>query len=193
MNRYPGSYPDFFVEQLKNKQPGLELDYLDLTESVPDHVSALFIEGNYCPPHLRTGEMIAELDESDKLIDRLHAADVYVIGMPMYNFSVPSNFKVFIDNVVRTGRTFKIQEIGFEGLLKNKRVFVINTRGVDFSHDLIRPMDQLTPYLKTIFHFIGLDDVDFVDVYPVKFGTEEARGLAIEKARAAITDLAGQL
>ena len=183
----------FFVEQLKDKRPDLELDYLDLATEAPEHVSALFIEGNYCPPEQRTDEMVAELAESDKLIDRLHAADVYVIGMPMYNFSVPSNFKVFIDNVVRTGRTFRIQEIGFQGLLMNKKVFVINTRGVDFSHGLIQPMDQLIPYLKTIFHFIGLDDAQFINVFPVKFGAEDVRARAIHEARTEITTLASAL
>lgn len=183
----------FFVEQLKDKRQDLELDYLDLATEAPEHVSALFIEGNYCPPEQRTDEMVAELVESDKLIDRLHAADVYVIGMPMYNFSVPSNFKVFIDNVVRTGRTFRIQEMGFQGLLMNKKVFVINTRGVDFSHGLIQPMDQLIPYLKTIFHFIGLDDVQFINVFPVKFGSEDVRARAIDAARTEITALASEL
>ena len=183
----------FFVEQLKHKSPSLSLDYLDLTTDAPDHVSDLFIQGNYCQPELRTEEMIKELAESDKLIDRLHAADIYVIGMPMYNFSIPSNFKAFIDNVVRTGRTFKLLEMGFKGLLMNKKVFVINTRGVDFSHEQIQPMDQLIPYLKTIFHFIGLDDVQFINVFPVKFTSEEMRIRAVTKAKLEITALAEQL
>lgn len=183
----------YFVQQLKNKRPALSLDYLDLATDAPDHVSDLFIEGNYCQPDLRTEEMIKELAESDKLIDRLHAADIYVIGMPMYNFSIPSNFKVFIDNVVRTGRTFKLLEMGFKGLLMNKKVFVINTRGVDFSHEMIQPMDQLIPYLKTIFHFIGLDDAQFINVFPVKFASVELRNRAIDKAKFEIASLTAQL
>ena len=183
----------FFVEQLKNKKPTLSLDYLDLTTDAPEHVSDLFIQGNYCQAELRTEEMINELAESDKLINRLHAADVYVIGMPMYNFSIPSNFKAFIDNVVRTGRTFKLQETGFQGLLMNKKVFVINTRGVDFSHEMIQPMDQLIPYLKTIFHFIGLDDAQFINVFPVKFGPPEMRTRAVDNAKFEITTLVNQL
>ncbi|WP_118973697.1 FMN-dependent NADH-azoreductase [Taibaiella koreensis] len=177
----------FFVTELRNKEPGLALDYLDLGAAAPDHVSALFIEGNYTSPERRTPEMIAELAASDKLIGRLHDADVYVIGMPMYNFTVPSNFKVFIDNVVRTGMTFRIQGMVSEGLLVNKKVYVINTRGVDFSHEAIKPMDQLVPYLKTIFAFIGLDDAQFIDVFPVKFSSEEVREKAIAAARQTIS------
>jgi FMN-dependent NADH-azoreductase len=183
----------FFINQLKEKSPGVSLDYLDLATAAPEHVSALFIEGNYSQPELRTPEMVAELAASDVLIDRLHDADVYVIGMPMYNFSIPSNFKVFIDNIVRIGRTFRLTESGFEGLLKGKKVYVINTRGVDFAHGLIAPMDQLVPYLKTIFGFVGLDDAAFINVFPVKFGAPETLAKAIQNAKEEIAEQVNRL
>lgn len=183
----------FFSEQLKRKAPNAVVDYLDLGAEAPEHVSALFIEGNYTNPDTRTPAMKAELAASDALIDRMHDADVYVIGMPMYNFSIPSNFKVFIDNIVRIGRTFNISDTGFQGLLMNKKVYVINTRGVDFSNEMIAPMDQLVPYLKTIFHFIGLDDAAFINVFPVKFGSPELRIKAVKDAKDHITELVHQL
>lgn len=183
----------FFISLLKKKSPGLSLDYLDLATAAPEHVSALFIEGNYSQPELRTPEMVAELAASDVLIDRLHDADVYVIGMPMYNFSIPSNFKVFIDNIVRIGRTFRLTESGFEGLLKEKKVYVINTRGVDFAHGLIAPMDQLVPYLRTIFGFVGLDDAAFINVFPVKFGAPETLAKAIQDAKEEIAEQVSRL
>jgi FMN-dependent NADH-azoreductase len=177
-----------FVDELKDKHHDLSVDYLDLAVDAPPHVSALFIEGNYSVPVERTPEMIRELAESETLIERMHDADVYVIGMPMYNFSVPSNFKAFIDNIVRIGRTFRANESGFEGMLLNKKVYVINTRGVDFNHEMVAPMDVLRPYLKTIFGFMDLYDVTFIDVHPVKWGDPERLARALAKAHKDIKD-----
>lgn len=177
-----------FVDSLVLRDNSIEIDYLDLTKDTPKHVSALFIQGNYTVPAERTLQMITELKESESLVDRLHNADIYVIGMPMYNFSIPSNFKAFIDNVVRIDRTFKASENGFQGLLLNKTVYVINTRGVDFSNEAFAVMDQLQPYLKTVFGFMGLNDIHFINVHPVQFADEEARRQAINKAKTEIAE-----
>ncbi|HEY4287214.1 MAG TPA: NAD(P)H-dependent oxidoreductase [Puia sp.] len=84
-----------FVLQLSDKFDHAAIEYLDLSASIPTHPTALFIKGNYTSPAERTEDMVSELAESELLIEQLHRADVYVIGMPMYNFSVPSNFKAF--------------------------------------------------------------------------------------------------
>ena len=175
-----------FVARLTGKFDSAEVDYLDLASSTPSHPSALFIKGNYTPPAQRTEEMVRELAESEVLIEKMHRADVYVIGMPMYNFSVPSIFKSFIDNVVRVGRTFLITETSFQGLLTGKKVFVINTRGVDFSSEMAQSMDQLQPYIRTIFGFMGVTDVTFINVHPVKFGSPEALASALVTAKGEI-------
>jgi len=172
-----------FITQLTDKLDEPEIQYLDLGVDPPSHPTALFIKGNYTHPSERTEEMIRELEESEALIEKMHWADLYVIGMPMYNWSVPSNFKSFIDNVVRIGRTFLLTDTGFQGLLNNKKVFVINTRGVDFSLELVQPMDQLQPYLKTVFFFMGLTDVTYINVFPVKFAAPDKLAQALEKAK----------
>jgi FMN-dependent NADH-azoreductase len=181
----------YFMETLTAKFGQLPVDYLDLSVDTPSHPSALFVQGNYTPTEERSPEMIAALTESETLVDRLHNADIYVIGMPMYNFSVPSNFKVFIDNIVRVNRTFRKQDHQYEGLLKNKKVYIINTRGADFStgHMLSQSMDQLQPYLEKVFGFMGLNDLTFINVSPVQFSGQEARIQAIENARKRITQL----
>jgi len=172
-----------FVHELKNADPELEVDHLDLAQHIPAHPTALFIRGNYTPASERTSEMIAELQESELLVDRVLSADTLVIGMPMYNFSVPSIFKAFIDNIVRIDRTFKMSGHGIEGLLTNKKAIVINTRGADFNNDHMEPMDQLQPYVKTIFAFMGLIDVTFINVSPVQFSEVDARAKAINKGK----------
>lgn len=181
----------FFMDALQSRFGALPIDYLDLSVNTPSHPSALFVQGNYTPAEDRTPEMTAALEESEALVDRLHHADIYVIGMPMYNFSVPSNFKVFIDNIVRINRTFRKQDNHYEGLLKNKKVYIINSRGADFSsgHMQANGMDQLQPYLEKVFSFLGLDNLTFINVSPTQFSGQEARIQAIENARVSITHI----
>lgn len=176
-----------FISELTGKFSGSAVDYLDLSKDTPAHPTALFIKANYSPVTERTPEMLQELAASEALVDRLIHADYYVIGMPMYNFSVPSVFKSFIDATVRIGRTFKMGASGIEGLIKNKKVFLINTRGVDFNHPQMEPMDQLKPYIRTIFGFMGVFDITFIDVSPVQFSLAAEREAAIEKARQEIS------
>ncbi|SEJ40059.1 FMN-dependent NADH-azoreductase [Dyadobacter koreensis] len=182
-----------FVNELTEKFKNVEIDYLDLSINTPSHPSALFIQGNYLAPGERTPEMIAELEESERLVDKMHDADIYVLGMPMYNFSVPSNFKTFIDNIVRINRTFQLGGQGAVGLLNNKKVFVINTRGSDFAPAHMTIMDQLTPYLRVVFGFMGLTDITFIDVHPVQFAAAEERAVAIAKAEAQIKETVEKL
>jgi FMN-dependent NADH-azoreductase len=115
----------FFIDQLKNNINPIQVDYLDLTQFTPKHPTALFIRANYTPEHERTQEMIAELQESETLVDRMYVFETYVIGMPMYNFSIPSVFKAFLDNFVRINRTFKMNGHDIEGLLKDKNYTLI--------------------------------------------------------------------
>lgn len=185
----------FFMTTLHARLGKLPVDYLDLSVDTPSHPSALFVQGNYTPPEDRTPEMTAALAASEALVDRLHNADIYVIGMPMYNFSVPSNFKVFIDNIVRINRTFGKKDDHYEGLLKNKKVYIINTRGADFSSAFMQEhaMDQLQPYLERVFAFMGLHDLNFINVHPVQFSGPEAREQAIDNARKKITDLVNNI
>jgi FMN-dependent NADH-azoreductase len=173
----------FFINELKSAQPETEVDYLDLAQNIPSHPTALMIRANYAPVSERTPEMIDELKESEALVDRMHGADTIVIGMPMYNFSVPSIFKAFIDNIVRIDRTFAMKGHGIEGLLINKKVYVINTRGVDFNNAHMEHMDQLRPYLKAIFAFMGVTDLTFINVSPVQFSEAEARANAIRRGK----------
>ena len=182
-----------FIAELRKADTDVDVDYLDLARNIPAHPTALMIRANYTPAADRTPEMTAELQESEHLVDRMLAADTIVIGMPMYNFSVPSIFKAFIDNIVRIDRTFKMSVQGIEGLLVNKKVFVINTRGVDFNNDHMKDMDQLKPYLKAIFAFIGLTDLTFIDVSPVQFSKVEDRENAIKRGKEEIVHSAERL
>ena len=95
----------YFVETLKKRIPGLTVDYLDLSVETPPHVSGDFAKATYTPAAERTDAMKKTLEYSDQLCARVLMSDLLVFAMPMYNFSMPSSFKAFIDNLVRTNLT----------------------------------------------------------------------------------------
>ena len=112
---------------------------------------------------------------SDELIGELEAADTIVLAVPMYNFSIPSTLKAWIDHVARRGRTFRYTEKGPEGLLKNKKVFVLGARGGVYSKGTpYAAFDFQEPYLRTVLGFLGLTDVTFVHFEGVGMGPEAA-------------------
>jgi FMN-dependent NADH-azoreductase len=125
------------------------------------------------------------------MIEELEAADTVVLAVPMYNFSIPSTLKAWIDHVARAGRTFRYTANGPEGLLKNKQVFVVTGRGGIYSGDApTRVLDFQEPYLRGILGFLGLTNVTFIHIEGLSIGAESAeRGFA--QARHAINAILG--
>lgn|SRR5690606_18163156 len=122
---------------------------------------------------------------SDALIAELHAADVVVIGAPMYNFSVPTTLRAWFDYVLRAGETFTYSEAGPRGLLEGKRAIVVESRGGEYSSGPARAIDFQEPYLKHLLGFMGIGDVTFVRTEKMGFGPD-ARAAAIAAAEAVI-------
>lgn len=137
------------------------------------------------PAAERSEEEQARVDFADELIAELQAADVIVIGLPMYNFSVPSQLKAWIDHIARAGVTFKYSEEGPRGLLRGKRAILVSAMGG--KHD--RDTDFLRPYLKLLMNFIGIEDLSVVTAEGLNLGPE-AREQGIAKARQQIEKLA---
>ncbi|HCF25731.1 MAG TPA: FMN-dependent NADH-azoreductase, partial [Cyanobacteria bacterium UBA11049] len=102
--------------------------------------------------------------------------------IPMYNYSIPANFKAYIDQIVRVRRTFAASEDGYEGLLKDKKMLVITARGDSF---LDSPLDFQEPFLRAVFEFIGVTDITFIHAENLSAGAD-ARQQSITAARAAI-------
>ncbi|MEL6315278.1 MAG: NAD(P)H-dependent oxidoreductase [Pseudomonadota bacterium] len=131
----------------------------DLSKTPVPQTTDAWIGASFTPAEDRTADQKHTLTLSDELVDELIAADTIVIGMPMYNFSVPSAFKAWIDQVARPGRTFNYTENGPVGLLEGKRVIVaMATGGVPQGSD----MDFATNYLTFFLGFLGITDVQFV-------------------------------
>ena len=119
------------------------------------------------------------------LIDELSRADVIVIGLPMYNFGVPSTLKAYFDHIARAGVTFRYTDKGPVGLLRGKKVFVFAARGGLYAGT---PRDTQTPYVRDFLSFLGMDDVEFIYAEGLALGDEHQKK-ALDRAHAAIDRL----
>lgn len=155
------------------------------TEPVP-HLTAERFTAFLTPESERTPEQKAVVAYSDGLIDELRAADVIVLGLPMYNFGVPSTLKAYFDHIARAGVTFQYTNEGPKGLLTGKKVYVLATRGGSYQGT---PADVQTGYVRLFLNFISITDVEFVYAEGLALG-ETQKTQALEKANAAILELA---
>ncbi|CAM3216893.1 FMN-dependent NADH-azoreductase [Vibrio neptunius] len=130
-------------------------------------------------------ELKAILELSNQLIDELKAADTLVIGAPMYNFMVPTQLKNWFDLIARAGVTFSYTETGPVGLIENKRVIVVTTRGGLHKDS---PRNSIESYLTTMLGFIGITDVEFVYAEALNMG-EDTAAIAREDALKQLTEL----
>jgi len=126
---------------------------------------------------------------SDDIIARIKAADVIVVGVPMYNFGVPSQLKALLDRVARAGITFKYTEQGAVGLLEDKPVVIFATRGGVYQGT---SMDSQTPFLQTFFNFVGLKDLHFVYAEGLNMGTD-AQQAALTAASARLAQISANI
>jgi FMN-dependent NADH-azoreductase len=154
-----------------------------LTPQTMPHLDGETFAAMGTPAGEHTSSQRAAAALSDKLIAELEAADTIVLAVPMYNFSIPSTLKAWIDHVARRGRTFLYTEKGPEGLLKGKRVFVLVARGGVYSKGApAAAFDFQEPYLRTVLGFLGLTEVTFVYLEGLAMGPEAAnanRGKAL--------------
>jgi FMN-dependent NADH-azoreductase len=182
----------YFLERLREQHVDLDIDYLDVTVDTPPHVTEAFAIATYTPADQRTDAMKATLASSDALCERLLAADALVFAMPMYNWSMPSAFKAFIDSVTRTNLTYVFTDDGHTaGQLGRQKVLFITSRGADLrAGSPYAAMDALTPALKAAFGFLGVADPMFVDAQPLQFADPEARTEALERAHAELDAVA---
>ncbi|HEX4807651.1 MAG TPA: NAD(P)H-dependent oxidoreductase [Bryobacteraceae bacterium] len=168
-----------FVKIWKNAHPDGTVVYRDLAANAPPPVDTAWIYSYLVPEASRTPEQKAPLALSDALIAELEEADEYVIGVAMHNFSIPSVLKLWIDQIVRVGRTFGYDaETGPRGLLLDKKATIlIASGGVYEAGTRAAALNFIDPYLTMIFGFIGVTDVKFVSAG----GTSQIRTGAVDR------------
>ncbi len=151
-----------FSAEWSKKYPGQPVTKRDLIRDPLPLVDEAWIIAAYKPIEQRTAHEVVALEVSDMLIDEFLAADVYVFGVPMYNLGIPAAFKIYIDQIIRAGRT-----LGPHGkpVVLNKKMLFITSRGGHYRPGTpTEHYDLQTPYLKSVFGMIGVTDVAFVNV-----------------------------
>ena len=189
-----------FVDRWRAARPRDEVVTRDLGAQPPSPVTGEWIHAAFTPPPKREPWMSAVLAESDALVDELLAADLSVAGVPMYNFNVPAQFKAYVDNVVRVGRTFGFDRTRagepYWPLLAGteKTLVVLSSRG-DYGYGKggrIEPMNHVEPSIRTAFAYMGITDVESVAVEYDEFGGARLQA-SIERAEAEVDALVDRL
>lgn len=172
---YSSSVADRVIDELKNSHPGATVTTRDLTREPLPHIDADYLQAARTAEGPQTDTQRAVLARSDALVDELLAADIVVIAAPMYNFSIPSTLKAWIDYVCRAGRTFSYSEKGVEGLAKGKRAIIINAKGGIYSSGPAQALEHQGTYLRGVLGFIGITDVETIDIEGVGLGPDAAQ------------------
>ena len=175
------------VDRLRNAAPGLEIVYRDLTSTPLAHLSGSHLaagQGAVSDAALRD-----DLAAGRAVLDEFLAADIVVLGAPMYNFTIPSQLKAWIDRILVAGKTFKYGAQGPEGLAGNKRVIVAISRGGFYGPGTPAAVgEHLETYLRWVFGFIGVKNPEFISADGIQVGPEH-RERALAGALEAATDL----
>lgn len=177
---------DQFVAEWRAANPGGNVIVRDLAANEVPHLTAQRFGAFLAKPEERTAEQQAVVDYSDALIEEIRSANVIALGLPMYNFGIPSTLKAYFDHIARAGVTFRYTATGPEGLLTGKKVYVFAARGGVYAGT---PADTQTGYVRDFLRFIGMDDVEFVYAEGIAMG-EDSKRAALANAEQAIRLLA---
>ncbi|WP_136065889.1 FMN-dependent NADH-azoreductase [Modicisalibacter radicis] len=189
-----------FVERWQTARPDDRIVYRDVGRHPPSPVTGEWIHAAFTKPAQREPWMHETLAASDALVDELLAADIIVAGVPMYNFGVPAGFKAYIDNIVRVGRTFGFDRsrpgLPYWPMLSDmrKRLVILGARG-DYGYaagERMAHANHVEPHLRTVFGYLGIDDVYAIAVEYDEFADQRLRA-SLGRAERRIEELTGEL
>lgn len=163
-----------FLETFTKNHPDWVVEDLNLfKEKLPD-LTAKRVTGKYVllEGNELSKQLSIEWQEIIQHINRFLSADAYLLSTPMWNFSIPYPLKHYLDVIVQPKYLFQYTETGVEGLAKNKKMLVIASRGGDYSASESQSFDHQEPYLRTIFGFVGIKDIEFIIAQPMNMGEE---------------------
>lgn len=150
------------VAQIKAGEPAAAVTYRDLVATPLAHLSGSHLMAANARPEDVDAQIAADVAEGQVVLEEFLAADTIVLGAPMYNFSLPSQLKAWIDRIAVSGKTFRYTADGPEGLAQGKKVVVISTRGGHYSAGPAAVMDHQESYLKAVLGFVGITDIEIV-------------------------------
>ncbi|MCO7227065.1 FMN-dependent NADH-azoreductase [Pleionea sp. CnH1-48] len=174
-----------FIDGLRQQHPGLSIQHKSFASTPIPHLDAEYLGALMTPESERSADQQEKVRFSDQQIAEVQEADILVIGLPMYNFGVPSTLKAWFDHIARAGVTFRYTETGPEGLLKGKKAYVMAARGGLYQGT---DLDTQTPFVKNFLAFIGITDVEFVYAEGLNMG-DESKDKALSSAREQIDAL----
>ena len=180
---YSRELADHLIDRLRVEHPSAEVVVRDLVTNPVPHIANETIAGYYTPPEAMTDALRGATALSDELIAEVKAADVIVLSVPIYNFSIPSALKAWIDQVVRIGHTFAYEDGQFSGLVENKPTFVCFSYGAAGygENGPLYAYDHMKPYFMMVLNFIGLTDVE---TFAIEATTADAATIADARSSA---------
>ncbi len=178
-----------FVQKLQAAHAGARIIERDLAQNPIPHLTEQMMSAYFTPAAERSEEQARTVRLSDELVDELMSADIIVLGAPMYNFSISSTLKAWIDHVARAGLTFKYNEQGQPvGLVQGKKFIVFTSRGGVYTSGPAKVLDFHETYLRGVLGFLGITDVSFVHTEGVAMG-DDAVNSALANSRHAMDSL----
>jgi len=174
-----------FVAAWRIKNPDAQVQVRDFAQEPLPHLDAQRVLAFFTQPELRTAEQQAFVAESDILIEDFRQAEIIVIGLPMYNFGIPSTLKAYFDQIARAGVTFSYTENGPKGLITDKKVYIFATRGGIYAGT---PLDTQSQYVRDFLGFLGLTDIEFIYAEGLNKG-DATKEDALKAARQRIAEL----
>lgn len=148
------------VEKIREKYPDSIFTERNIAVHHPPHLDELYTSAIFTPPEQRTLEQSDAITYSDGAVAELLGADIIIVDAPLYEFGITSTLKAYLDQIARAGITFRYNEQGQpEGLLKNKKTYIVFSAGHIYSEGAAQSWDFVVPYLKHILGFLGLTDI----------------------------------
>jgi len=178
------------VGNWRRQNPGAQVRYLDLAREPLSHLTGEVLGARSAPADQRNTELLRDVAAGERALEDFLAADVIVVGAPMYNFSIPSQLKAWIDRIAVAGKTFRYTEKGPEGLAKGKKIIIVSARGGIYSAGApAAALDFQENYLRGVFGFLGITDIEFVRAEGLNYGPAQRE----QAMTAALNAIAGEL
>ena len=174
------------VATLKAENPGIDIVSRDLGREPIGHLTGAYLAGQSADVK-HDQALQTDLDLGGRALAEFLAADIVVLGVPMYNFGVPSQLKAWVDRILVAGKTFRYTESGAEGLVNGKRVILAVARGGKYEGTAAHALEHQESWLKSILGFIGVTDIEVIRAEGVAYGPdarEAALKAALEDAKA---------
>lgn len=174
------------IAGLQTQAPDSTVTLRDLAAAPFPHLDEKVLAGFFTPAAQRTADVQEALALSDQAVAEVLAADILVIGAPMWNFGVPSVLKAWIDHIARAGLTFRYTASGPEGLATGKRAIIVSARGGIYSQGPLQSLDHQESHLTAVLNFIGITDIEIVRVEGAALGPDSVKqGLAVAEQKLA--------